>query len=72
MTQATGGSDLERARKSFERVLGMIGENKFIRQDMETIDQIIAGEPFPEVTYVIFETGLAPEREQIRVDLPLF
>ncbi len=72
MTQATGGSDLERSRKSFERVLGMIGENKFIRQDMETIDQIIAGKPFPEVTYVIFETGLAPEREQIRVDLPLF
>ena len=72
MTQATGGSDLERSRKSFERVLGMIGENKFIRDDMETVDQIIDGKPLDDTTYVIFETGLAPEREQIRIDLPLF
>ena len=72
MTHATGGSDLEHARKSFERVLGMIGENKYIRQDMETLQQVVSGKPIPATTYVFFETGQSPEREQIRIDLPLF
>jgi len=72
MTNSTGGSDLEHARKSFERVLGMIGENKYIRQDMETLQQLFNDKPIPATTYVFFETGQAPEREQIRIDLPLF
>ena len=72
MAHATGNSDLERSRKSFEYVLGMTGENKFIQQDMETLQQAISGQPVPPTTYVIFETGLAPEREEIRIDLPLF
>ncbi len=72
MGQSTGSSDVERSRKSFERVLGMIGENKFIHQDMEIIQQIISGQPIPPTTYVIFETGMAPEREEVRIDLPLF
>ena len=72
MTHATGGSDLEHSRKSFDRVLGMIGENKYIRQDMETLQQVVNGKPIPATTYVFFETGQAPEREQIRIDLPLF
>ncbi len=72
MTHATGGSDLERSRKSFERVLGMIGENKYIRQDMETLQQVVSGKPMSATTHVFFETGQSPEREQIRIDLPLF
>ena len=72
MTHATGGSDLERSRKSFERVIGMIGENKYIRQDMETLQQVVNGKPISATTYVFFETGQSPEREQIRIDLPLF
>lgn len=72
MTQSTGSSDFERSRKSFERVRDMIGENKFIQQDLETLKQIETGHPIPPTTYVFFETGRAPEREQIRIDLPLF
>jgi len=72
MTRATGNSDLERSRNSFERVRSMIGENKFIRQDLETVQQVINGQQIPATTYVFFETGQAPEREQIRIDLPLF
>ena len=72
MTHATGGSDLERSRKSFERVIGMIGENKYIRQDMETLQQVVNGKPISATTYVFFETGQSLEREQIRIDLPLF
>jgi hypothetical protein len=72
MAQATGSSDLERARNSFERVRVMAGENKFFQQDLETLKQLINGQPIPATTYVFFETGLAPEREEIRIDLPLF
>jgi hypothetical protein len=72
MSQPTGGSDLQRARKSFELVLGMIGENKFIDEDMQMIDKAITGQQIPPTTYVIFETGLAPTRDQITIHLPLF
>lgn len=72
MAQATGNSDLERARNSFERTRSMIGENKFIQQDLETVQQLINGQPISATTYVIFETGQAPLRDQIRIDLPLF
>ncbi|NUO08027.1 MAG: hypothetical protein HUU08_04995 [Candidatus Brocadia sp.] len=72
MAQATGNSDLEHARNSFERTRSMIGENKFIQHDLETVQQVINGQQIPATTYVFFETGLAPLREQIRIDLPLF
>jgi len=72
MAASTGGSDLERSHKSFERVLEFTGENKFIKQDLETIDQVLQGTAIPPTTYVIFETGSAPYRDQIRIDIPLF
>jgi hypothetical protein len=69
---STGGSDLERARKSFERVLGLSGENKFVKADLESVERALRGESVPPTTYVIFETGCAPWRDQIRIDIPLF
>ena len=39
---------------------------------METADKALRGEPIPPLTYVIFETGCAPWRDQVRIDLPLF
>lgn len=72
MSQATGGSDVQDARKSFERVLGMAGENKFITADLKMTERMIAGQPITPTTYVIFETGCAPVREQITIDVPLF
>ena len=71
---ATNGdqSDLARARDAFRFTLGSIGENKFIKQDLETVDQALAGTPIPPTTYVIFETGCAPERGQLRIPIPLF
>jgi len=72
MCQPSGGSDLQRARKSFELVLGMAGENRFIDQDMKMIEQATAGQPISPTTYVFFETGRAPSREQITIPIPLF
>lgn len=72
MTAATGPADLELAKHSFDEVAGMVGENKFVKEDRELLEQAIAGKPLPSVTYVVFETGRAPMRDQIRIDLPLF
>jgi hypothetical protein len=69
---SAGGSDLERARKSFERVRGLSGDNKYIKADLEAADTALRGEPVPPTTYIIFETGCAPWRGQIRIDIPLF
>lgn len=69
---STGGSDLERARKSFERVQGLSGDNKYVKADLDAADTALRGEPVPPATYIIFETGCAPWRGQIRIDIPLF
>ncbi len=72
MNFSTGGSDLERARKSFERTLALSGDNKFVQADMAAAEGALRGEPIPPSTYIIFETGCAPWRDQIRIDIPLF
>ncbi|MBA4148606.1 MAG: hypothetical protein H0X66_10875 [Verrucomicrobia bacterium] len=71
MSNAADNSDLERARKSLERTLALTGENKFIQEDIEALEKVTAGQPISPTTYVIFETGLAPVRDQIRIDLPI-
>jgi|GEM_PF-151513 Uncharacterized protein conserved in bacteria len=120
--QATDAADLERARKSWERVLNFAPQNPYVREDYVAVepdlrptapavettppsadapaaedapasvaagnapasvpaDTVVApAEPVAQpvlsspsgITYVIFETGSAPYRDQIRIDLPLF
>jgi len=67
-----GGSDLERGRKSFERVASMVPENTFVRADLAAATAAAEGKAPEGVTYVIFETGTAPARDQVRVDIPTF
>ncbi|MBL9219724.1 MAG: hypothetical protein JNG82_14645 [Opitutaceae bacterium] len=67
-----GGSDLERGRKSFERVAAMVPENPFVRADLDAAASAAEGKAPEGVTYVIFETGTAAAREQVRVDIPTF
>jgi hypothetical protein len=67
----TGGSDLERARKSLNRIEEIVGSNKFIEADLELAEGAANGQPAVPCTYVIFETGQAPSRDQIRIDLPI-
>lgn len=62
-------SDLEHARKSLERVSNMAPENPFVREDLA---DVTAGRRPTGVTYVFFETGSSPWRDQIRIDIPLF
>jgi hypothetical protein len=122
--QGTDASDLERARKSWERVVNFAPQNPYARADYlavepdlqhgtnvppvidseasrlaatptsdtpaiaatsepsavpaDTVVSPAAPSPVPSlpapgaITYVIFETGSAPYRDQVRIDLPLF
>jgi hypothetical protein len=71
MADAVDASDLERARKSFERVVGFDPGNDYVKQDLATVDDLMNGKPLAPTTYVIFETGCAPIRDQIRIDIPI-
>ena len=72
MTDAADNSDLERARKSFERVTEMAPDNGYVKEDLTMADNLINnGQPLPPTTFVIFETGCAPVRDQIRIDIPI-
>jgi hypothetical protein len=71
MANAADASDLERAHKSFERIGGFLGDNDYIREDLATVDGLMNGKRLEPTTYVIFETGCAPVRDQIRIDVPI-
>jgi hypothetical protein len=71
LTQAQDASDLERARKSFERVLAFYPNHPFARADLEMAERRLRGEPLDAVTYVVFATGSAPIRERARIDIPI-
>jgi len=72
LSNAADGSDRERARKSLQRVAGMLPNNTFVQEDYALAERVVRGEPLPELTYVIFATGTAPRRAPVRIDIPLF
>ena len=71
MANAADASDLERAHKSLERVVGFAPDNNYVKQDLAAVDGVMQGKPLTPTTYVIFETGCAPIRDQIRIDIPV-
>lgn len=72
LTSALDASDAERARVSFERLTGMVPENKYLKEDYAVAQRNTGGEEPDAATYVIFETGTAPIRIEQRIDIPLF
>jgi hypothetical protein len=71
MANATGPSDLERSVKSFQRVASMVEGNQYVYQDLAMANAAADGKTLSPTTYVIFETGCAPIRDQIRIDIPI-
>jgi hypothetical protein len=71
MANAADASDLERAHKSLERVSAFASDNDYVKQDLATVNDLINGKPLTPTTYIIFETGCAPVRDQIRIDIPI-
>src|SRR5215469_950565 len=72
LADSTGSSDLERAHKSFERVMNFDGPDEYIQRSLALVNDRMNGKPVAPTTFVIFETGCAPVRDQIRIDLPIF
>jgi hypothetical protein len=68
---ATSASDLERARKSFERVCAFAGNNRCVKEDLSMVEAAAQGTQPGPMTYVILETGRAPVRDQVRIDIPI-
>jgi len=66
-----GSSDRERAIKSLNRVIEVTGENSSIRADLQALSDPVNFDPNEALTYVILETGQAPTRDQVRIDVPI-
>ncbi|HKL22562.1 MAG TPA: hypothetical protein VJ904_12200, partial [Tichowtungia sp.] len=66
-----GIADFERARKDFERVKGM-SPGTYISADYAMAEAMCNGVPPGNITYILFSTGSAPSRDQVRLDIPLF
>lgn len=71
-TLGENGSDWERARKSLERVAAIVPENPYVKDDLAMANAVAEGKSPEGLTYVIFETGTGPSREQVRIDIPTF
>lgn len=71
MANSTDASDLERAQKSLERVASVVPDNRYVKEDIATVNGLLNAQPFLPTTYVIFETGCAPIRDQVRIDIPI-
>ena len=67
----SGGSDLERAIKSFHRVIEVAGDNKAVQAGLLAATNSLHGAAPPPCTYVIFETGRAASLDQVRIDIPI-
>lgn len=66
------GSDRGRALKSFERLSSMV-ENQYVSADLEMAKQIEAQQYREEsLTYVIFASGSAPDRDETKIEIPLY
>ncbi|QDU33544.1 hypothetical protein KS4_15940 [Poriferisphaera corsica] len=72
MHASLDGSDLDQARLSLQRVRNMVPSNAYLGQDLDAILRLQAGSEREPITYVIYEAGLAPSRDDVRIDLPLF
>ncbi|MCH8474485.1 MAG: hypothetical protein LAT55_04570 [Opitutales bacterium] len=65
-------ADLERARFALRRVRGMVPGHPVLEADAETLAGILRGEEREPLVYVLLETGLAPEKREVRLDFPLY
>ena len=64
--------DYPQANFLFKESLGMV-DNNYIAEDLKATDDILAGvKKLENTTWLIYENGLGPIKEEFRIDLPLF
>lgn len=71
LTQALDSSDVERARKSLERVSAFAPNNAAVSNDLAIASKAASLPDIPPSVYIIFETGMAPSLDQVRIDIPI-
>ena len=62
----------ENALVSLRRISATLGSPSFISDEIELVDKLLSDKNHSDLTYVIFETGVAPIRKEIRLDIPLY
>jgi hypothetical protein len=64
--------DYEKAGYLFKEAYGMVPDNDYVAKDLVLTDDVISGKAKLEnFVWVIFENGLGPIKEEVRIDLPL-
>ena len=71
LLHAGDSDDREVGRAAIRRTLSMIN-NAYVRQDFEWAEKSGTEQAAAPVTYVIFESGLAPLRKEVRIDIPVW
>jgi len=69
LARAQDPSELEQARFCFRSVIGMVGENRYLKEDLSASE---SGGLEEGVTYLLVESGLAPWRDQFKITIPAF
>jgi len=64
-------SDYQRAAKCFERVHAFAPDNGYVQEDYTRAAKAASAKPDESACYVLFETGTAPSREAVRIDIPI-
>ena len=65
--------DYAKAATLLKETYGMVKENPVVADDFETVEKILDGKRAKgHYTWIIFENGLGPEKEEFRIDLPIF
>ena len=52
---------------------GMVRDNEYVAQDLAATEQVLDGRAeLKDTVWVIFENGMGPVKEEVRIDIPLF
>ena len=54
------------------RNAALMSSNPYITQDLDLAAQMATGKATRPVTYIFFESGVAPRRDELRIDIPIF
>lgn len=64
--------DYQKSATLFKHTLGMVGHHTAVQSDMQMIESLANGKQNNQrYTWVIFENGLSPVKEEFRIDLPI-
>ncbi|MBI9091984.1 MAG: hypothetical protein JEZ12_22455 [Desulfobacterium sp.] len=65
--------EYNKAADLLKETYGMVKKNGYVAADFKQVEDILDGKSKPKnLVWVIFENGTGPEKEEVRVDLPIF